>query len=112
MDGPAAGTQTESERSEPWNAFISYRRVDGRGAAAWLRRRLQVYRMPAALRTYARPLQIYQDTAYESATVDFYNDSIRPALDRSRHLIVVCAGQAYAPLPDGRSETMRSGTVK
>jgi WD40 repeat protein len=107
MDGPAAGTQTAGERSEPWDAFISYRRADGRSAAAWLRRRLQAYRMPAALRSYARPLRIYQDTAYERATVDFYKDNIRPALDRSRHLIVVCTRQAYAPLPDGRQNWLQ-----
>ena len=78
-----------------YDAFISYRRSDGGTVARWLRRELQGLRLPQALRAdYGRRLNIYLDTAYELATVDFYVETIRPALLSSRFLIVVATPDA------------------
>lgn len=78
-----------------YDAFISYRRSDGASAASWLRRELTAFRVPKALRDrYGRKLEIYQDTAYERGTSNFYEQSIRPALMNSRHLIVIATPDA------------------
>ena len=97
------GSPTESLRrgTERWDAFLSYRRVDGRWPAAWLRRRLQRFRMPTPLARYDGSLQIFQDTSYERAG-DFYADAVQPALSRSETLIVLCTKRANEPRPDGR----------
>ena len=72
------------------DAFISYRRSDGTAVARWLRRALVGYRLPRALRSrHADKLRVYLDTVYERATSDFYERSIKPALQSSRFLIVV-----------------------
>ena len=73
-----------------YDAFISYRRSDGTAVARWLRRALVGYRLPRALRSrHADKLRVYLDTVYERATSDFYERSIKPALQSSRFLIVV-----------------------
>lgn len=78
-----------------YDAFISYRRSDGAGVARWLRREIQSYRLPRALRgKYNRKLRVYLDTAYERGTSDFYEQSIRPALLSSRYLLVVATPDA------------------
>ena len=78
-----------------YDAFVSYRRSDGSRAAHWIRRELQAFRLPKALRhRLDRKLKIYLDTAYERGTSDFYDQSIRPALLASRHLIVIATPDA------------------
>jgi tetratricopeptide (TPR) repeat protein len=78
-----------------YDAFISYRRSDGSTVAKWLRRELEGFRLPKALRaTYGRKLRLYMDTAYERGTTDFYEESIKPALLASRYLIVVATPDA------------------
>lgn len=77
-------------QSFPYDAFISYRRLDGTRTALWLRRELESFRLPAALQEGRRAkLRVYLDTAYERGTSDFFANSIRPALLGSRHLIVL-----------------------
>ncbi len=78
-----------------YDAFISYRRSDGAQVAHWLRRELESFRLPRALRA-AHPgkLRIYLDTAYERGTSDFYEQSIRPALLQSRYLLVLATPDA------------------
>jgi hypothetical protein len=71
-----------------YDAFISYRRSDGTAVARWLRRALVGYRLPRALRSrHADELRVYLDTVHERATSDFYERSIKPALQSSRFLI-------------------------
>lgn len=78
-----------------YDAFISYRRSDGATVARWLRRELEAFRPPKSLRKkFAAKLRIYQDTAYERGTSDFYDMSIRPALLGSRFLLVVATPDA------------------
>ena len=78
-----------------FDAFISYRRSDGGHVARWLRRELEGFRLPRALRKVLdRKLRIYLDTAYERGTSDFYEQSIKPALLASRFLVVVATPDA------------------
>jgi len=78
-----------------YDAFISYRRSDGSRVARWLRRELESFRPPRALRDrFGRKLAIYLDTAYERGTSDFYEQSILPALLNSRYLIVIATPEA------------------
>lgn len=80
---------------ERYDAFISYRRSDGGSVARWLRRELEDLRLPRPLRaTYGRRLRVYLDTAYQRGTLDFYRDTIRPALLASRFLIIVATPDA------------------
>lgn len=81
--------------SHDFDAFISYRRSDGAQTARWLRRALQSYRVPRALRTrHGKRLKVYLDTAYERGTSDFYESTIRPALLGSRWLLVLATPDA------------------
>jgi tetratricopeptide (TPR) repeat protein len=78
-----------------YDAFISYRRSDGKAVAHWLRRELEGFRAPKPLRgTFGRKLRIYLDTAYERGTSDFYEQSIKPALLSSRFILVVATPDA------------------
>ena len=78
-----------------FDAFVSYRRSDGARVAHWLRRELEGFELPRALRaTHGRKLRIYLDTAYERGTSDFYVNTIRPALLASRFLLVVATPDA------------------
>lgn len=84
-----------------FDAFISYRRSDGSAVAHWLRRELQAFRVPSALRErFGRPLKVYLDTAFERGSPDFFEGTIRPNLLASRWLLVVAT-------PDAR---LRTGT--
>ena len=82
-----------------FDAFISYRRLDGSGHAARLRQWLSKNtRLPPDVSTVREePLEVYQDTAFERATDDFYAKEVRPALRASRHLIVVATPSAGGP---------------
>ena len=84
-----------------YDAFISYRRSDGKEAAAWLRRYLQRYSLPRAFRSqttspYPENLKLYLDTEYERATGDFYENTIKPSLLKAKHLIVLLTPAALA----------------
>ena len=86
-----------------FDVFISYRRSDGSAFARALRRKLLDYRFPGALRSYQqnRKLVVYLDRIYEFATEDFFEKTIKPALDSSRQLIVVATPDASKPRADG-----------
>jgi WD40 repeat protein len=85
-----------------FDAFISYRRLDGTRYARRLRHRLLDYRLPASFEEEtARKLLVYLDTIYEKADEDFFANTIQPALAGSRHLIVVATPGALAPGPKG-----------
>jgi tetratricopeptide (TPR) repeat protein len=87
-----------------FDAFISYRRSDGKHAAHWLRRALETYRVPRVLRDrYGKGLKVYLDTAYERGTSDFYENTIRPALLASRWLLVLATPDARLR-PDGAED--------
>ncbi len=83
-------TGVEAAPASKYDAFISYRRSDGRRHAKKLRRMLLDYRLPGPLRA-ARPqkLAVYLDTIYETASTDFFENTIAPALAASKRLIVV-----------------------
>ena len=78
-----------------FDAFISYRRSDGAAVARWLRRELEGFRPPRSVRhAFPRKLSIYQDTAYERGTSDFYEQSIYPSLMQSKFLLVLATPDA------------------
>jgi tetratricopeptide (TPR) repeat protein len=78
-----------------YDAFISYRRSDGSAVARWLRRELTGFRIPRSMRAqFGRKLNVYLDTAYERGASDFYDQSVKPALLASSHLIVVATPNA------------------
>jgi hypothetical protein len=85
-----------------FDAFISYRRKDGRTLAARLRDALEHYKLPRSIRRDRQRLKIYLDTAYERATEDFYENVILPALKRSRSIIVIATLGAYEARADGQ----------
>jgi tetratricopeptide (TPR) repeat protein len=90
-----------------YDAFISYRRSDAGAVARWLRRQLQSFRPPAALRAgREQGLRVYLDTAYERGTSDFYEYNIKPALLASRWLLVV-ATPAALKRPKGADDWMQ-----
>jgi hypothetical protein len=86
-----------------YDAFISYRRGDGMWHARTLRQRLQDIRVPTGVATARSDgkLRIYLDQIYERATDDFFENTIKPALAASRHLVVVKTPSAMTALPDG-----------
>jgi hypothetical protein len=78
-----------------YDAFLSYRRSDGGKTARWLRRELEAFRPPRALRDrLPQKLRAYLDTAYERGALDFFENTIRPALLASRFLITVATPDA------------------
>ncbi|PWB90472.1 hypothetical protein C5688_10765 [Methylocystis sp. MitZ-2018] len=78
-----------------YDAFISYRRSDGGRTARWIRRQLEAFRPPPALRDQLpQRLRVYLDVAYERGTIDFFEHTIRPALLASRFLIIVATPDA------------------
>ena len=85
-----------------WDVFISYRRSDGTKVAQWIRNQLLSYKLPKPLRKeQQKKLEPYIDTAYERATEDFFVNSILPALEQSRFLIVVSTPNSLKPKDDG-----------
>jgi hypothetical protein len=86
-----------------FDAFICYRRVDGTGPARKLRRKLLDYRPPNVVTKSKEraKLSIYLDRSYERATEDFFERTIKPALERSRYLIVVVTPGVYGLGPGG-----------
>jgi hypothetical protein len=93
-----------------YDAFISYRRSDGRATARWLRRQLEAFRPPRALRDrLPRQFRVYLDTAYERGAIDFFDNTIRPALLASRFLIVVATPDAVLR-PSGQDDWIKRET--
>lgn len=85
-----------------FDAFISHRRVDGAKVAEWLCNQLRYYKLPGKLRDAERPrLEVYLDTKYARATVDFWTHNILPALRGSRFLILVATPACLVPGDDG-----------
>lgn len=79
----------------PFDAFISYRRSDGKRAARRLRKKLQAYNISKRLkhrRSYK--LKVFLDTVYERGAHDFYERNIKPALLGARNLIVLATPDA------------------
>ncbi|HEX4408061.1 MAG TPA: hypothetical protein VH206_04730 [Xanthobacteraceae bacterium] len=78
-----------------YDAFISYRRSDGRRVARWLHRELSGFRVPHTMQDrYGRKLNVYLDTVYERGTSDFYENSVKPALMASNYLLVIATPAA------------------
>ena len=73
-------------------AFISYRHTDVR-QARWLQRKLESYRLPAALQkkteASARIRPVFRDNTDLSSGL--LRDELRRELERSRYLIVICS---------------------
>jgi hypothetical protein len=84
-----------------FDAFISYRRLDGSVAARSLRNSLLSYKVPQDLRrqdgTEYPKLQVYRDEPYERATDDFFAKNIEPALHASKSLILVATPSILRP---------------
>jgi hypothetical protein len=63
----------------PFDAFISYRRSDGKKAARRLRQKLQRYDIRKRLKHARRKkLNVFLDTVYERGAHDFYERNISP----------------------------------
>jgi len=90
-----------------FDAFISYRRIDGSTIAERLRNTLRNYRLPKALRTDDRRLSIYLDTIFERADDDFFERTIKPALAESRYLIVVVTPHVLDEVEGGNNWVLR-----
>jgi WD40 repeat protein len=84
----------------PWDAFICYRRSDGRAAARWLYLQLRRFRPPREFGAWT-PLRVFLDEATERASNDFYISDILPALTSSLSLIVVCTRSSDVELKPG-----------
>ena len=103
MDKVERGTMTSSQKFT-YDAFISYRRSDGAATARWLRQRLIQYQPPRLLSpNQATKLRVYLDTIYERATDDFFEKNIKPNLDHSKHLILICTADAFIARADGKA---------
>ena len=85
-----------------YDAFISYRRVDGEPFAAWLRAKLEAYRFPKRWPDKRPPLKVYLDKPFERASEDFWQENIEPALTKSRYLIVIVTPATYQPRSGGQ----------
>ena len=83
-----------------YDVFISYRRGDGSRIADWLSRRLRHYRPPRGFHPLA-PLRIYRDLERERVTPAIWSERIRPALLRSRFLIVILTESVSQTAVDG-----------
>jgi WD40 repeat protein len=94
------------DRARPYryDAFISYRRLDGTDHATKLRRRLIEFKIPQQFFKTGPPerLNIYLDTIYETAEEDFFQNTIRPSLEQSGFLIVVQTPGALVARADGK----------
>ena len=87
-----------------YDLFISYRRKDGLAFANWLRDKLVTYRLPRAFGERSKTrLRVYQDTAYERATEDFWENTVLPALLASRYLGVVVTPGTLETRKDGQA---------
>jgi hypothetical protein len=91
-----------SAQALAFDAFITYRRSDGTGAARRLRQKLQRYDIRKRLKGFRRRrLKVFLDTVYERGAHDFYERNILPALLASRRLIVLATPDAVLrPGPD------------
>ncbi len=98
-----------SPQPPAYDAFISYRRKDGKALATWLRRKLQRARLPSdvlaalpddAKERHQRGLAVFLDTAYEKPSADFLATKVYPALDASRRLLVISTPAAFEPQRD------------
>jgi WD40 repeat protein len=81
-----------------YDAFLCHRRADGAPVARWLRRRLLAFRVPRSVldrlsaeerRRMDRPLTVYLDHVYEGAGPDYWDATLKPALDATRNLIIL-----------------------
>ena len=102
--GPEAKREGESTKVPSrfdYDAFISYRRIDGADVALWLRSAMQSYRLPTELGRGRAPLRCFLDSAYVRASEDFWDLNIAPALARSRCLILVATKACLLPGKNG-----------
>jgi WD40 repeat protein len=91
------------EPSFEYDLFISYRRKDGQPFARWLRDNLIRYHLPRSFEERSKVrLRVYKDTEYERATDDFWQNTILPALLKSKYLGVVATPGALEPRADGQ----------
>lgn len=72
-----------------YDVFISYRSIDGRRAAEWLSQGLRSYRVPGGFQRPVARLRVYRDVELELVTPAIWEQRIRPALTRSRFLLLV-----------------------
>ena len=93
-----SGTRSEFD----YDIFISYRSLDGSAAATWLSSKLRSYRPPRGYERELEPLQIYRDIERERVTPALWEQRIKPALSRSRFLLVVFTPSVLDKLPDGQ----------
>lgn len=87
--------------STKWQVFICYRRVDGSDTAFWLYKALHGRSLPTELTEseVAPELDVYFDQA--SPAVGDWHQVHKPALEKSRALIVVCTPGLYGRI-DGQ----------
>src|SRR5262245_19316405 len=85
---PATSWYGKREQFE-YDVFISYRSIDGRIAANWLSSGLRNYRAPRGFHRQVPRVRVYRDTELERVTPAIWTERIRPALVRSRFLLLV-----------------------
>jgi hypothetical protein len=88
-DTPDAGTWFGKREDFEYDIFISYRWKDGRHAAKLLSRKLRAYRPPRGFPRSIKPIRVYRDVELERVTPNIWEERVKPALRRSRFLLVV-----------------------
>ncbi len=84
-----------------FDAFVSYRRSDGRVAAERLRRAILSYRLPRSLRLKdQRKLTVFHDKSYERGAADFYTETISKGLKSSNWLIFIATPESVKSRPE------------
>jgi TIR domain len=101
-DIPRAGAWFGKRDDFDYDIFISYRWKDGRHAARWLSRVLRTYSPPRGFSGSIEPIRIYRDVELERATPDIWEERVKPALRRSRFLLVVWTPGVLQPDDRGK----------
>lgn len=96
-----AREQSLSDSDFEFDVFLSYRRSDGSGFAKRFRRLLQ--NAHRRLPVQAKPMDVYLDRIQARADLDFYRETVRPAVLSSRWLVLVATPNAKER-PEGQND--------
>jgi WD40 repeat protein len=97
------------EHPATFDLFISYRRRDAHGIVRNLQRRLVSYRLPAGFDPVrrAKRLSVFWDVRDRQITLDFWNDHLVPALDRSQRVMAIVSPASADADTEERPNWMR-----
>lgn len=85
-----------------FDVFVSFRHEEGRKTARWLRRWLIQWSLPTGVEAeHTGELKIFVDSYQGRPSSDYWEETIKPALLKSRWLVVIVTSSVFDPLPDG-----------